>query len=81
LIVFNAVLVAWRRAVERLATLVSDVARSDGAARPSPYAAANTALSHEAIGLWTALGLLTAGAVAVAFVVGDLARIPSERAT
>jgi hypothetical protein len=57
----------WRRfeafcgwyipAVYRIAALLSDVRRSDGAA-------ANTALSHEAIGLWTALGILTAGAPA-----------------
>jgi hypothetical protein len=48
--------------VERLASLLSDTGRSDGDARPTPYGAANTSLSHEAIGLWTALGFLSMGA-------------------
>jgi hypothetical protein len=49
-------------ALTRLRWLLSSVGRSDGNARPTPYGAANTALSHEAIGLWTALGFLALGA-------------------
>jgi hypothetical protein len=59
--------------IERIRWLLSSVGRSDGDARPAPYGAANTSLSHEAIGLWTALGLLTFGAPAWAAVVGAVA--------
>lgn len=48
-----------RALIARLRWLLSDVSRSDGGDRPTPYAAANTGLSHEAIGMWAALGLLT----------------------
>jgi hypothetical protein len=57
----------------RLRLLLSETGRSDGDARPTPYAAANTSLSHEAIGLWTALGFLSTGAPAWAAGVGAVA--------
>jgi hypothetical protein len=57
----------------RLRWLLSSVGRSDGDARPTPYGAANTALSHMAIGMWTALGPLTVGAPAWAAGVGAVA--------
>jgi hypothetical protein len=60
-------------ALTRLRCLLSSVGRSDGNARPTPYGAANTSLSHEAIGLWTAIGFLTFGAPAWAAVVGAVA--------
>jgi hypothetical protein len=46
-------------ALARVRWLLSSVGRSDGDTRPTPYGAANTSMSHEAIGIWTALGLST----------------------
>jgi hypothetical protein len=45
----------------RLRALLSDVSRSDGGARPTPYSVANTSMSHTAIGLWSTLGGMAAG--------------------
>jgi hypothetical protein len=50
---------ALRPLPTRLTWLLGSTSRTDALDRDTPYAAANTALSHEAIGLWTALGLLT----------------------
>jgi hypothetical protein len=46
----------------RLRWLLSETGRSDGDARPTPYAAAATSMAHLAIGMWTALGFLSMGA-------------------
>jgi hypothetical protein len=66
----NSVVAAIMVASARAAYLLRDVSRSDGNARPTPYGAANTSLSHEAIGLWTAAGFLKFGAPEWAAVVG-----------
>jgi hypothetical protein len=58
----NPTITALTEARGRVSYLLRDLSRSDGNARPTPYGAANTSLSHEAIGLWTALGALTFGA-------------------
>lgn len=63
----------WNAIKRRLRWLLSNVGRSDGNARPTPYGAANTSLSHEAIGIWTALGLLTIWMPAWAAGVGAVA--------
>jgi len=44
----------------RLRDLFSSIKESDGESKPSPYQVANTQLSHEAIGVWTTLGLMVA---------------------
>jgi hypothetical protein len=64
---------AFYTAVLRIMDLARSIGRSDGDARPTPWGAANTSLSHEAIGLWTALGLLTIGAPGWAAGVGAVA--------
>jgi hypothetical protein len=52
----------WAVILARLRWLLSETGRSDGDARPTPYAAAATSMAHLAIGLWTALGFLSMGA-------------------
>ena len=57
----------------RIGSIIKGLSRSDGDARPTPYGSANTSLSHEAIGLWTALGMLTIWMPAWAAGVGAVA--------
>ena len=59
---FAALTSWWVPAVARIAALLDDVRRSDGDARPTPYAVASTQTSHGWIAAWTALGALAFGA-------------------
>jgi hypothetical protein len=67
----NVIVDSIMEAIRRLPYLLNDLGKSDGDTKPSVYNAANTSLSHIAIGLWTALGASTLGApVWVAVLIG-----------